>query len=156
MIRSLRTAALVVCVATLGACGDSTVLTGPQAEAAVTEAQARLERSGEVQFRGMGETDESRPVIFLDGARIDRDARSVLQDITPADIERIEVVKGCKAAGYAGANASSGMIRIFTKSFEGEVPEMEYDEERVFECMDRHTPTKLRWLHRAQQRHVGR
>lgn len=136
----------------LTACGDSAVLTGPQAQSAVAQAQARLESTGELQFTGVGE-GVAMPIVFLDDSRVTEDPRAVLRRIAPADIERIEVIKGCGAAGYAGADASSGMIRIFTKAFEGELPELEFNEELVYECKDRHG-TRPGWLQKAQQRHV--
>ena len=38
-----------------------------------------------------------------------------LADINPEEIERIEVLKGAAAATMFGAEASNGVIQIFTK-----------------------------------------
>lgn len=68
----------------------------------------------------------NEPLMFLDGVRIDSrsqrantnvggQASSRLFDIDPADIERIEIVKGPAAATLYGADAATGVIQIFTK-----------------------------------------
>lgn len=149
-----RTLVLAVTLA-LTACGDSTVLTGPQAAAAVAEAQARLESSGELQVQGLGDPDRPPPVIFVDGSLVGEDSRTVLQRLTPGEIERIEVIKGCRTNTRTGQAYTSGLIRIFTKSFDGEVPELESFVERGGECADLVPPGGgLEWLREAQQRHA--
>ncbi|HEY8548585.1 MAG TPA: carboxypeptidase-like regulatory domain-containing protein, partial [Vicinamibacterales bacterium] len=75
-----------------------------------------------------------RPVIYIDGVRLDNTAgewggmaattccsfsggagEDRLGDLNPEDIERIEVLKGAAAATLYGAEASNGVIQIFTK-----------------------------------------
>lgn len=63
------------------------------------------------------------PIIYVDGIRINSDrayagsqsAGSRLNDINPADIESIEVIKGPAAATLYGTEASNGVIQIITK-----------------------------------------
>ncbi len=65
------------------------------------------------------------PVIYVDGVRMDNSqafgvwtggtAWTGLDDINPADVERIEIVKGAAAATLYGTEASNGVIQIFTK-----------------------------------------
>ena len=64
----------------------------------------------------------NEPLIYVDGVRMENRTYSVggtatnrLGDINPADIERIEVIKGAAAATLYGTEASSGVIQIFTK-----------------------------------------
>jgi TonB-dependent starch-binding outer membrane protein SusC len=64
----------------------------------------------------------NEPLIYVDGIRMENRTYSVggtatsrLGDINPADIERIEVIKGAAAATLYGTEASSGVIQIFTK-----------------------------------------
>ncbi len=67
----------------------------------------------------------AQPLIYVDGVRIDNTdysgiwtggtSWSGIDDINPADIERIEVVKGAAAATLYGTEASAGVIQIFTK-----------------------------------------
>jgi TonB-dependent SusC/RagA subfamily outer membrane receptor len=53
-----------------------------------------------------------RPLFFIDGVRADD---ATLDRLDPADIERIEVVKGAAAVALYGASAKGGIIRITTK-----------------------------------------
>jgi TonB-linked SusC/RagA family outer membrane protein len=75
----------------------------------------------------------NQPLIYVDGIRVDnsfglgpdngfagfRDAGgsggSALDDINPADIESIEIIKGPAAATLYGTEASAGVIQIITK-----------------------------------------
>lgn len=67
-------------------------------------------------------SQRNEPLIYVDGVRMDNRrfdvggvAQDRLSDINPADIDRIEVIKGAAAATLFGTEASSGVIQIFTK-----------------------------------------
>lgn len=78
-----------------------------------------------IRIRGTGSISLSNdPLVFIDGIRADDrqespgvggQAVSRLSDLNPDDIERIEVVKGPAASTLYGADASAGVIQIFTK-----------------------------------------
>lgn len=65
------------------------------------------------------------PIVYVDGVRIyggttplqpqARQSASPLNDINPADIERVEIIKGPAATTLYGTEASGGVIQIFTK-----------------------------------------
>jgi TonB-dependent SusC/RagA subfamily outer membrane receptor len=66
------------------------------------------------------------PIIYIDGVRMDASAArgpvqrggagaSRLNDVSPEDIESIEVIKGPAAATLYGTEASNGVIQIITK-----------------------------------------
>ncbi|UOG74258.1 SusC/RagA family TonB-linked outer membrane protein [Hymenobacter tibetensis] len=67
----------------------------------------------------------SDPLYIIDGVIINNDspqlldlggyAQNRLVDISPNDIERIEVIKGAAAAAIYGSRASNGVVQIFTK-----------------------------------------
>ena len=72
----------------------------------------------------------NQPLIYVDGVRIksepyplggssrqDRPATtgSPLNDINPADIDRVEIIKGAAATTLYGTEAAAGVIQIFTK-----------------------------------------
>ncbi|MCB0300985.1 MAG: carboxypeptidase-like regulatory domain-containing protein, partial [Calditrichaeota bacterium] len=67
----------------------------------------------------------SDPLYIIDGVIVNNTStdllgvQSVVQnrlsDINPADIERIEVIKGGAAAAIYGSRASNGVVQIFTK-----------------------------------------
>jgi TonB-dependent SusC/RagA subfamily outer membrane receptor len=64
------------------------------------------------------------PVILLDGTRLTpmnrgasgaQPATQVLDLIDPADVERVEVLRGPAATALYGTNGSGGVIHVFTK-----------------------------------------
>src|SRR5918999_1049321 len=75
----------------------------------------------------------NQPLIYVDGVRLrsdgyqrnvpptgsdlrsGNDIASPLNDINPADIERIEIIKGAAATTLYGTEAAAGVIQIFTK-----------------------------------------
>jgi TonB-dependent SusC/RagA subfamily outer membrane receptor len=69
----------------------------------------------------------SDPLYIVDGVIIDNSSATLrdlgsrsnvqnrLADINPADIERIEVVRGAAAAALYGSRANNGVIQIFTR-----------------------------------------
>lgn len=79
----------------------------------------------EIRIRGrssMRETSDA-PLIYIDGIRVNNrlsgqfgdPAVSRLDDIDPASIQSIEVIKGPAAATLYGTEASNGVIQIITK-----------------------------------------
>lgn len=120
MWRVDRLALVLLAALATAACDDHTVLTGPDAEAAVEQFQAEANAEADAA------ADERRPVIVLDGERIDEPTEALLKSIEPQDIERIEVLKGCRALAKLGEDATSGAIYIYTKSYDG--PSVEFDD----------------------------
>ncbi|SFQ71464.1 SusC/RagA family TonB-linked outer membrane protein [Hymenobacter arizonensis] len=67
----------------------------------------------------------SDPLYIIDGVLVNNDspqlldlggyAQNRLVDISPNDIDRIEVIKGAAAAAIYGSRASNGVVQIFTK-----------------------------------------
>jgi len=67
----------------------------------------------------------SDPLYIIDGVIVNNDspqlldlggyAQNRLVDISPNDVERIEVIKGAAAAAIYGSRASNGVVQIFTK-----------------------------------------
>ena len=81
-----------------------------------------------IRIRGTGSLSQSNePIVYVDGVRIDNGggfsgdigggggSPSRLDDINPASIERVEILKGAAAATLYGTEASNGVIQIFTK-----------------------------------------
>jgi len=88
----------------------------------------------QIRLRGAVSVSQSnQPIIYVDGVRVRSDAYSrnisptegagrggnvtpsPLNDINPADIERIEVLKGSAASTLYGTEAAAGVIQVFTK-----------------------------------------
>ena len=88
--------------------------------------------SSTIVIRGVGSFSlGNQPLVYVDGFRVDNSsglgpptptpssagmgAMSALDDINPADIESIEIIKGPAAATLYGTEASAGVIQIITK-----------------------------------------
>ena len=93
-----------------------------------------------IRIRGNASLSMSNePIILVDGVRMDAaggfgdnvgagggGVPSRLDDIDPASIERIEVLKGAAAATLYGTEASNGVIQIFTKKGSVSAPRWEF------------------------------
>jgi TonB-linked SusC/RagA family outer membrane protein len=89
--------------------------------------------SSEITVRGYGSFTNNRPVVYIDGVRMDIEdigafnpsgagtggfsgqRTSALDLVNPNDIESIEVIRGPAASTLYGADAASGVIQILTK-----------------------------------------
>ncbi len=90
-----------------------------------------------VRIRGSSSLSlTNEPIIYIDGVRMDSDAHrgpsqrgganvSRLNDINPADIESIEIIKGPAAATLYGTEASNGVIQIITKRGKSDRPQFD-------------------------------
>jgi TonB-linked SusC/RagA family outer membrane protein len=102
----------------------------------VSQTGAAAGAGATIRLRGVVSVNQSnQPIIYVDGIRTrsegyvrnrppdgaDFEGRSSnvqsspLNEINPADIERIEIIKGAAAATLYGTEASAGVIQIFTK-----------------------------------------
>lgn len=100
----------------------------------VSQGNGSVGGGAQIRLRGAVSVSQSnQPIIYIDGvrARSEGYARnqqasfgagrgpnvtaSPLNDINPADIERIEVIKGSAASTLYGTEAAAGVIQIFTK-----------------------------------------
>src|SRR5574341_698846 len=102
----------------------------------VTQTGAAVGAGAQLRLRGTVSGNQSnQPIIYVDGIRVRSEAfaraqppaaadytgrgnniqESPLNDINPADIDRIEIIKGAAAATLYGTEASAGVIQIFTK-----------------------------------------
>ena len=82
---------------------------------------------GPIRIRGSSSIGlPNDPIVFIDGRRMNAErsfrpgttqtgSYSRLDDINPADIESIEIIKGPAAATLYGTEASNGVIQIITK-----------------------------------------
>jgi len=80
---------------------------------------------GPIRIRGSSSIGLSNdPLIYIDGVRMNSDRTQVggragtysrLNDISPEDIESIEIIKGPAASTLYGTEASNGVIQIITK-----------------------------------------
>lgn len=100
--------------------------------------QGNVGTGGVTRVRGVGTASLSaEPLIYVDGVRVDNDpaagpnlrggaAVSRINDINPADIESIEVIKGPAAATLYGTEAANGVIQIITKRGVSGTPQFDF------------------------------
>jgi len=92
----------------------------------VTSASGTSGTSNQIRVRGVSSISLSNePLLYIDGIRVATGGGATfglggqlyerLNDIDPADIESIELVKGPAAATLYGADASTGVIQVITK-----------------------------------------
>jgi TonB-linked SusC/RagA family outer membrane protein len=93
---------------------------------------------GVIKLRGTNSISQgNRPLVYVDGVRIYSGTRGVvgnarqtslpMNDISPEDIERVEIVKGAAATTLYGTEASGGVIQIFTKRGRAGTPEWSFE-----------------------------
>jgi TonB-dependent starch-binding outer membrane protein SusC len=109
-----------------GAIAVDQLLSGKIAGALVQQNSGDPAGGISVRLRGSSTiTGSSDPLYIIDGVLVNNNsnqlvdiggtAQNRLVDINPADIERIEVLKGAAAAAIYGSRASNGVVQIFTK-----------------------------------------
>ena len=103
----------------------SDVLSGRAAGVNLQQSSGTVGTSERIRIRGANSLSLSNePLIYIDGVRASRSYGgfgvggqdpSRLNDIAPADIENIEIVKGPAAAALYGTEGANGVILITTK-----------------------------------------
>jgi len=101
------------------------ILKGTVSSLQMTSNEGAPGAAASIRVRGVKSlTQGNRPLIYIDGVRMENEqlpntvsqaSRSSLSDINPADIERVEVIKGASATTLYGTEAAAGVIQIFTK-----------------------------------------
>lgn len=110
------------------------LLQGRVAGMTVFNASGNAGSGARIRLRGnVSIAQSNQPLIYVDGVRIrsdsfdknvpptgypgrsGNDVASPLNSINPADIDRIEVIKGAAATTLYGTEAAAGVIQIFTK-----------------------------------------
>lgn len=100
----------------------------------VTQTSASSGAGAQIRLRGnVSVAMGNQPLIYIDGVRARSDGYPInapttececrsnnstpspLNDINPADIERIEIIKGPAATTLYGTEAAAGVIQVFTK-----------------------------------------
>ncbi|MEP6491350.1 MAG: SusC/RagA family TonB-linked outer membrane protein [bacterium] len=112
----------------------SSLLKGSVSGVAILERSGRLGSGPTIQIRGRSSIGlENSPLIYIDGIRVNNATATGpagapgrlggqgatiagrLNDISPDDIESIQVIKGPAAATIYGTEAANGVIQIITK-----------------------------------------
>ncbi len=103
------------------------ILQGRAAGVTVMDASGQAGTGQRIRLRGINSISMGNaPLVYVDGVRMRGTAHpdddetgnqgvNPMSDISPEDIERIEVIKGAAASTLYGTQASAGVIQIFTK-----------------------------------------
>ncbi len=125
-------------IAGSGAADASGALSGKITGALVTQTSGSPAGAISVKLRGNSTINSgSEPLYIIDGVIVDNSSNELvlvgsggvqnrLVDLNPADIERIEVIKGAAAAAIYGSRASNGVVQIFTKRGQSGAPRVTY------------------------------
>lgn len=108
------------------ATGIDGALQGKVAGAQITQNSGNPAGGISVRLRGPSTiVGQSDPLYIVDGVIVNNDSRQLIDlggyaqnrlvDINPADIERIEIIKGAAAGAIYGSRANNGVVQIFTK-----------------------------------------
>ena len=88
----------------------------------ITQSSSQPGKGYKVYIRGIGTTGNSTPLYVIDGV-----AGGSLDDINPADIETIDVLKDAASAAIYGARAANGVILVTTKQGKAGKIELSYN-----------------------------
>lgn len=123
----------------------SDVLQGRAAGLTIRESAGQVGGGSTILLRGVNTLATGtgiRPLIYVDGVRLEsglhQDAdeanaqATMLDDIDPASIDRIEIVKGAAATTLYGTEAAAGVIQIFTKNGGGGAPSWTFSMDEGF------------------------
>jgi TonB-dependent SusC/RagA subfamily outer membrane receptor len=105
----------------------SEVLQGMASGVAVMDNSGQVGAGKQIRLRGHNSVSQGNtPLVYVDGIRVSEQTMQTADEaglqsvnpfdnINPADIERVEVIKGAAATTLYGTQASAGVIQIFTK-----------------------------------------
>ena len=88
----------------------------------ITQSSSQPGKGYKVYIRGIGTTGNSAPLYVIDGV-----AGGSLDDINPADIESIDILKDAASAAIYGARAANGVILVTTKQGKAGKIELTYN-----------------------------
>ena len=88
----------------------------------ITQSSTQPGKGYKVYIRGIGTTGNSSPLYVIDGV-----AGGSLDDINPADIESIDILKDAASAAIYGARAANGVILVTTKQGKAGKIELSYN-----------------------------
>jgi len=88
----------------------------------ITQSSAQPGKGYKVYIRGIGTNGDAQPLYVIDGV-----AGGSLDDINPADIESIDILKDAASSAIYGARAANGVILVTTKQGKAGKIEISYN-----------------------------
>ncbi len=132
----------------------STLLQGREPGVVMLPSGGLTGEGARIRIRGNASlTQSNEPIVFVDGVRINSGGgnaangnvgTSRIDDIDPASIERVEILKGAAAATLYGTEASNGVIQIFTKRGQTGAPKWDFSvQQEAISFPDRVAPNSF-------------
>ncbi len=139
------------------------ILSGRVPGVEVLEQQGQVGAGPRIRIRGLSSFSVSNdPIIYVDGVRVDGSAGGLngaaplsyttyptpsrLNDIDPADIESIDVLKGPSAATEYGTDAANGVIVIKTKGGHAGAPQWDFHVEHGLSNVPASSHFEIPWM----------
>ncbi|MDU1891087.1 MAG: SusC/RagA family TonB-linked outer membrane protein [Dysgonomonas sp.] len=94
--------------------GLNTALQGRMSGVTVLQSSGAPGASSSIRIRGMGTFGNNDPLYIIDGVPADN-----MDDVSPNDIERVDVLKDAASAAIYGNRAANGVVLIQTKKGSG-------------------------------------
>lgn len=88
----------------------------------IISTSGRPDAEFKINIRGLGTTGNSEPLVVINGI-----AGGDLRNISPSDIESIDILKDAASAAIYGARAANGVILVTTKQGRSGEPVITYD-----------------------------
>jgi outer membrane receptor protein involved in Fe transport len=119
----------------------------------VMQTSGAIGSGAQIRLRGpVSVTQSNIPIMYIDGVRVRSEGYrrnrppgegsaafrganyqgSPLNDLNPADIERVEIIKGSAASTLYGTEAAAGVIQIFTKRGSSGAPRWSFETAQGF------------------------
>lgn len=108
-------------IAKLGTVNPLTALQSSTPGVQLTQSSGMPGSGYKVYIRGIGTTGGSQPLVLIDGMQGD------LNDLNPADIESVDVLKDAATAAIYGSRAANGVILVTTKQGHEGKTQIAYD-----------------------------
>ena len=108
-------------IAKLGTVNPLTALQSSTPGVQLTQNSGMPGQGYKVYIRGIGTTGGSAPLVLIDGISGD------LNDLNPADIESVDVLKDAATAAIYGSRAANGVILVTTKQGKAGKTQISYD-----------------------------
>ncbi|GAA4003867.1 TonB-dependent receptor [Hymenobacter fastidiosus] len=98
-------------ISSLPVSGVAQIMQGKAAGVAITQATGAPGENIAVRIRGVGTINDNNPLYIIDGVP----TKDGINQISPNDIESINILKDASSAAIYGARASNGVIIVTTK-----------------------------------------
>ncbi len=108
-------------IAKLGTVNPLTALQSSTPGVQLTQSSGMPGSGYKVYIRGIGTTGGAQPLVLIDGMQGD------LNDLNPADIESVDVLKDAATAAIYGSRAANGVILVTTKQGHEGKTQIAYD-----------------------------